>query len=526
MAKPRIRVPAVTAPVAMSQIVSQQDPAWRGADLMSQELAGWRPGLRSPDDANLYEREDLSGRIQDLVRSNGFIRGGQQSLKDNIFGAGWRLSPKPDSEALGIDPEVGIALGQTIGVKWRGYVDHPGRFIDARRMYNLDGLAIQAFTSWFGYGEALAVGLMEDRGGPYRTAIQMIDPARLCNPNNSMDRADMRAGVELGQSGEPVAYHIRNGHPYDRWPSRDATTWERVPRWAPGFPARLNVIHALPPDAVDQNRGTPPLSTVIEPSKLEERMSREHVMAAILGSSYALSIESPFDHDSAAEAMGAGSKTTVGAYQDARLAFHKERRYTLNGQRIPIMYPGEKINFHQPGHPLQSYGAFEEWVLRRIAAGSGMSYEQLARDFSKTNYSSARASLMEAWKFITGQKSFFSTYFMSVIYLLWLEELFLDEHIEVPPGAPDFHEAMAAYARCAWIGPGRGWIDPVKEVQAAGLRMELGLSTLEREAAEQGLDWRDVVEQRQRERRFLEEHGMATPDMRGVQPMGETREAA
>jgi capsid protein len=57
---------------------------------------------------------------------------------------------------------------------------------------------------------------------------------------------------------------------------------------------------------------------------------------------------------------------------------------------------------------------------------------------------------------------------------------------------------------------GRGWVDQVKEAQAAKLRMEIGVSTLESECADQGLDWEDVLEQRKRERDRMEELGLLT----------------
>jgi len=74
--------------------------------------------------------------------------------------------------------------------------------------------------------------------------------------------------------------------------------------------------------------------------------------------------------------------------------------------------------------------------------------------------------------------------------------------------APDFYENKYAYTRCKWIGPGRGWVDPVKEAQACQIRMEIGLSTLENECASQGLDWEEVLEQRAREKAKLVELGL------------------
>jgi capsid protein len=62
--------------------------------------------------------------------------------------------------------------------------------------------------------------------------------------------------------------------------------------------------------------------------------------------------------------------------------------------------------------------------------------------------------------------------------------------------APDFYENRYAYSRCRFIFGGKGWVDPVKEAQAAVLRVAGGLSTLEQECAEQGLDYEEVLDQR------------------------------
>ena len=51
-------------------------------------------------------------------------------------------------------------------------------------------------------------------------------------------------------------------------------------------------------------------------------------------------------------------------------------------------------------------------------------------------------------------------------------------------------------------------MDPVKEAKAAQTRMDIGVSTLENECAEQGLDWEEVLEQRARERERMAELGL------------------
>ena len=64
-----------------------------------------------------------------------------------------------------------------------------------------------------------------------------------------------------------------------------------------------------------------------------------------------------------------------------------------------------------------------------------------------------------------------------------------------------------------WRGPGRGHIDPTKEVAAAAARIEAGISTLEDECAEyDGSDWREKLEQKAREVHLMEDLGLRQVD--------------
>ena len=107
-------------------------------------------------------------------------------------------------------------------------------------------------------------------------------------------------------------------------------------------------------------------------------------------------------------------------------------------------------------HPGPNYAEFEKSTLRHMAAAFGISYEQLARDYSETNYSGARAGMVEAWKFFTSRRTLIASRFASMIYALWLEEAIDRGEAELPPGAADFYAVKTALARCDWIGPGRG----------------------------------------------------------------------
>jgi lambda family phage portal protein len=155
-------------------------------------------------------------------------------------------------------------------------------------------------------------------------------------------------------------------------------------------------------------------------------------------------------------------------------------------------------------------------VYRQIGVALGIPYELVIKDFSKTNYSSARAALLEAWRFFLARRAWLATYWAQPVYALWLEEAVNAGLID----APDFYENRAYYQRAKWIGPGRGWVDPVKEAQAAQIRMDIMVSTLEDECAEQGNDWVDVLEQRAIEQARMRELGLVPP-LSPVPPRGE-----
>ena len=69
----------------------------------------------------------------------------------------------------------------------------------------------------------------------------------------------------------------------------------------------------------------------------------------------------------------------------------------------------------------------------------------------------------------------------------------------------DFYQNRAAYVRSRWIAPGWQWVDPKNEIQAAVSSVDANLSTLAEEAATQGQDWEDNLEQRARELKKIKE---------------------
>ena len=84
-------------------------------------------------------------------------------------------------------------------------------------------------------------------GRPYRTAFQMIDSDRLCNPTDYHlgTYPYMRNGVEVDTKGRPIAYWFRNSHPsegpFHDYSDLSRQKWTRIPANRPW--GRDNVLH-------------------------------------------------------------------------------------------------------------------------------------------------------------------------------------------------------------------------------------------------------------------------------------------
>lgn len=193
-------------------------------------------------------------------------------------------------------------------------------------------------------------------------------------------------------------------------------------------------------------------------------------------------------------------------------AFLQERQEyvakTKGGVVVPL-FPGDRLSSHRPARPNTAFPSFLEHVLKHIAAGLDMPYELLMRDFTKSSYSAIRAAFLSAWKTAATAKEWLATQWLNPVYRMWMEEAVAKGDVE----APGFFERPGPWLWARWTGDGRGWLDPVREAQAAQLRIATLVSTLEDECAEQGRDWREVIDQRATELEYMRAKGVTMADI-------------
>lgn len=483
-----------------------------GAERTNRDTVLWTAPIISPDRQINPIKDEADARGRDMVQNDGFAIGAVHTHRDSIVGAQYRLNAQPDYDLLGTDEGWAEEFQKVVEGRFNLISDSPECWLDASRMNTLTGLTRLAVGGYLFTGEVLATAeWVRQAGRPFSTAIQMVSPTRLTNPDGKMDTRFLRRGVEKNIFGQPTGYWFRVAHPYDYWNDNSQWSWRYVAATKPW--GRRQVIHIIEQLQPDQTRGISDMVSVLRQMKMTKKFQEITLQNAVVNATYAAAVESELPREVVFGAMGAGQAgfgDMLGQYLNALKSYiGASNGIAIDGVKMPHLFPGTKLNLKPMGTPGGVGTGFEESLQRHVAAALGLSYEEFSKDYTKTNYSSARASMGQTWKYMQGRKKNVADRFATMVYLLWLEEEINAGNVPLPPGFtldtfygdPVMREALTS---CDWIGASRGQIDEMKETQSALMRIKGGLSTHEQECARLGQDYRRVFKQLSREQRLAE----------------------
>ncbi|MDI2091613.1 phage portal protein [Commensalibacter oyaizuii] len=510
------------------------------ADNTGAHTGNWFPYLTSPDVELNPWRDLIVSRVRDLVRNDGWAAGIITRILDNAIGSVFRPLTKPDYRTLAVktgfafDAQWASEWSSIVDSHWRSWANDDGRYCDTGRRLTFTQMMYAGMCHSLIDGDAVAmVNYIPERLNQqalYATSVQLIDPDRLSNPNQGIDEMYCRGGVKIDRYGAPVGYYFREAHISDYFALDKTAQWEYIDKeteWG-----RPNIVHYFESDRASEHRGGAGILTpIVQRLKMITKYDQTEMDAAILNAFLAAYLESPFDPVSAADALGV--EDDMKQYQANRSEYHQGKSLTIGDMRIHSLFPGEKINTISATHPHSQYKEFLNTALRNIAAGTGVTAQQVSNDWSDVNYSSARAAALEGWKTLTRRRDGFARGFASPIRSAWLEECCMVNDLPWPKGVNDewlinnIAVLKTPISNCQWLGPGRGWIDPVAEKQGSVLGMEAGLSTLQSETAENaGGDWEEMLDQRAIEIKRCKELGIPLPAWTGPQQDGQATSAA
>jgi lambda family phage portal protein len=466
--------------------ITQAFGAYKGAG-RNRLRSSWLPRGGSADEDLLPELSDLRERSRDLNRNDAHASGITGTMTTNVIGTGIRPQSRVDKEALGISDKSAANFQQKAERAWKKWLPYSDA---SERMdfYEIQQLVDRQILE---NGEALIIPrMLEDRERPYALALQVIESDRLGTPPDKRGDKSIRSGVKIGENGEPVAYFIQETHPGDyRYTRGMERKFIEIP--AKNEYGRKNVFHLYHVVRSGQTRGVPFFAPVLTYFKDLAEYAEAELVAARIAACFSLFITSEASMDVAVNS----------AYERNS---SNQLVESLEPGMIKHLMPGESITSFNPQRPGATFEPFVERILRAISAALGLPYELVAKDFSKTNYSSARAALLEARRYFKVKQEWLARKLCQPVWEMLLEEAYLNGEL----GTGSFYEKRRYWVGASWIAPGWEWVDPLKEAKAAEVGLKNGIVTHSDLYSARGKDWEESFEQRKRELDKIKELGL------------------
>lgn len=465
-----------------------------GASSTLNALVGWitDPG-NAEDSIDLYS-STLRKRARDLYEGGGLARSGPQTLKTSVVA--WGIIPKPkiDGEVLKMTEQKKEEAERQIAREFKLWANNS--MCDAERQQNFYGLQQLAFLSMLMSGDVFALfGMKPNKRTPYQTTVRLLESDRICTPDSSGDSISQDLdnggriidGVEINKEGEVVRYHVSSRSPLASTDGSELT-WTAIDAFGSntGLP---NMLHIMTYERPEQRRGVPFVSAEIESLKQFSRYMNSELAANVVSAMLTCFITSQEDdgHFGMEDAVNEEDKVSD---DDLNLELAPGAIYSLP--------PGKDI---KEVNPLRSNAQFESFVnttITMIAASMGIPKEVILKKY-ESNYTAARAALLDFWRSVRVYRTSFVNQFCQPIYEQWLSEAVAAGRIDAP-GFFDDPIIRQAWCECIWMGASMGHVDPLKEVNAAEARIRNNISTQEQEASEyNGNDWAANVLQRKKE---------------------------
>lgn len=451
--------------------------AYYDAASASKRLSNWITPIGSVNAAIVSGGEMLRARARHAVRNNAWAANAIASFTANAVGTGIKPQFKhPDQ-----------ATRERLTRLWRVWTDEA----DADGLTDFYGQQALACRSTMESGECLA-RLRPRRltdGLTVPLQVQLIESEHLPFSKNEEVGAGIiiRAGIEFNAIGSRTAYYLYRQHPGDRYFGSNGGDLVRVPS--------DSVLHLYQPLRPGQYRGQPWLTTILLKLHELERYDDAELVRKKLA---AMLVAVIYDDD-----------------DQSLMAADDEDE---DGTPLSVLEPGtttrlrgaQRVEFSDPKDVGGMYPEFMRVQLRAIAAGLGITYEQLTGDLTGVNYSSIRAGLLEFRRRVEQfQHQIVVFQFCRPVLQMWLEQAALAGKID----ARDYAENREAYLDVDWRAAAWPWVDPEKDVRAAILEVRAGFTSRDAVIHERGEDPEEVDRQSAASNQRAEQLGLDFPEL-------------
>lgn len=319
---------------------------------------------------------------------------------------------------------------------------------------------------------------------PWGFAVQVLEPEMLDHQLNIAQLPNgnrVTMGVEKNRWGRPVAYWLHDVNPNDDWTqmvSRRHTRWDAD-----------QIAHLFVPWYVTQSRGVTWFHTAGERMHMLRKWEDAAVVNARAGASKMGFLETVPDKD--------------GNYPGAEEKDDGEREIEIAPGIVEDLPSGKRFVPFNPDYPNENTNDFRKGMLRGASSGLLVSYHALANDLEGVNYSSARVGVLEDREVFKLFQNWFSSRLSRKVFRAWLKMAILTGRVKQPMSQ---FERLAAHC---FEGRRWAWVDPLKDLEASKLAVDLRVKSRSSIIAEMGSsEFEDVMRDFKYEGELAKEAGV------------------
>ena len=378
-------------------------------------------------------------RARDLVRNNPYARHTLDILSANLIGTGI-LPYSQNTDYLGLLSK---------------YLD--SKLCDFNEELNFYGLQKLAVESLIESGEIIIVKHY-DKTKTFPLQFKILESDYIDTDKNDKTKIN---GIEY-QNGKLVGYWLFDSHPGSGNSSKSS------------FVKAEDVIHLFRKDRPQQNRGISWLSNIAVYLKL-----LNDYQDAVLEKIKISNLFTAFVLDQNAEAP----------YTSSDLS--------LEPGSISIIPPGKTIEFSDPPDAPDNNNYILQ-LLRMISSGVNIPYELFTNDYSQSNYSSSRMTMVHFLKYIESLQ-----YNLIIPVLLdRIAQWFFESYPFINEKKPSLKEQPII----SWIPPRKTLLDPSKEIPPIIDQIRAGLLPLSYAIQENGYFAEEILKAYQNDNEIIDKY--------------------
>lgn len=418
--------------------------------MFGRRTAGWRATNASANVAIKGALPTLRARSRDLSRNTWWGNRIKTVFVAHAVGAG--IMPKPDTGNKALDKRVKAA--------WKKW----GKHCDAEGQLNIHGLIALATGCIVESGEVLGrmvpVSVNDVPRGVVPLELQLLEPDHLDSSRDLVMTTDaiVDQGIEYNRRGKRKGYWIHPVHPGARGLTMPSAS-VRVDA--------SDMLHVFRKDRIGQGRGVPWLAPVMLKGRDVADLEEAVVVKARIEACLAAFIKT-----------NNTARTLANKRDETKPDGTTRRIENFSPGMVAYMDQGEELQTVNPSSSIQ-FDAVLKTAFQSLAAGAGITYDQLTGDLSRANFSSLRAGKIEFRRIVEQFQHL-------TLVAMFLEPLW-DRWIEQAVDAGVLPRRAGGYP-VEWIMPANEPIDPMKDMQADILAVRSGRMTWPQFVAAWGVD--------------------------------------